>query len=384
MARSAKGAGTPPLNSAMRVQLTILDRYLFRQVAGTLLAILAIVMSLMVMEHLPRLLEITRVFGHRGYIVGQTVLALLPEYAGIGLLVGLYLAIALAVRRLDLRGELDAIESIGIGPRRWMLVPALASLLAAGAILAIQGWLLPGGETRLADLSLRMDSGEFGYNLRAGEFVDLGDGRILTFRSVDANGGLLEGLFLTEGDKTYSAARGRLSLSREGETIIELLDGQSVDQAKASVTSFSRMVFRGERTHDPAEQKSDDPLKDRTLDSLLTSSADRERAAAYGRLLWPLMALLAPALAMVLGRPPARSSSALGVFLGLVVLVTFIKTISFVTESGVGWPGLLAIAVAASWITLVVALARWNGTSGKGSFDRLAMRLFSRLAKLAK
>ena len=94
----------------------LLDGYILRQTIGTLAAVIAIVISLMVLEHLPRLIDISRVSGHRGYIVSQTIIGLVPEYLGIGMLFGLYLATALTVRRLTLRGELEAIESSGVGP----------------------------------------------------------------------------------------------------------------------------------------------------------------------------------------------------------------------------------------------------------------------------
>ena len=64
----------------MRGTLGILDRYILRQTIGTLFSVLAIVMSLMILEHLPRLLEITRLSGHRGKIVIETMAGLLPEY----------------------------------------------------------------------------------------------------------------------------------------------------------------------------------------------------------------------------------------------------------------------------------------------------------------
>jgi lipopolysaccharide export LptBFGC system permease protein LptF len=69
----------------MSFGLLILDRYILRQTLGTMCRVLAVVMALMLLEHLPRLLEITRLSGHRGYIVAHTVAGLLPEYGGIGL-----------------------------------------------------------------------------------------------------------------------------------------------------------------------------------------------------------------------------------------------------------------------------------------------------------
>ena len=75
----------------------------------------------MVLEHLPQLLDLTPLSGHRGYMVVHTVAGLLPECGGTGWIVGLILGIALTVNRIALRGELDVIEACGIAPSRWML-----------------------------------------------------------------------------------------------------------------------------------------------------------------------------------------------------------------------------------------------------------------------
>ncbi|GGO98996.1 hypothetical protein GCM10011329_31490 [Stakelama pacifica] len=94
-------------------------------------SVVGIIMLLMILEHIPRLLDITRLSGQRGYIVRQTVLGLLPEYAGIGVLVGIYLAVGMTIRQLAVRGELAVIEATGIGPLRWMRTPILLTFLGA-------------------------------------------------------------------------------------------------------------------------------------------------------------------------------------------------------------------------------------------------------------
>jgi len=127
--------------------MTRLDRYLAVQLLGTFAAVVGIVLSMMLLEHLPTLLDLVRVAGHARTVIARSVLGLLPEYLGLGLIVGVYLAIALTVRRMSLRGELEAIEASGVGPARWLRVPALLVLLTAAATFANQGWLLPAGRS---------------------------------------------------------------------------------------------------------------------------------------------------------------------------------------------------------------------------------------------
>ena len=350
----------------------ILDWYIFRQTAGTLAVIVGIVMSLMVLEHLPRLLEVTRLSGHRGYIVMQTVAGLVPEYVGIGLLVGLYLAIALTVRRLVLRGELDAIEASGVGPLRWMRIPGAMSLAIAALTLANQGWIMPSGEARLAEIGSRVAAGDFGYNLRAGEFIDLGSDHMLLFDSVESETGYLTGLLLRSEDRTLSAAKGRLSVAPDGETMIQLFDGQSIGGKDGRVLSFHSMIYRTDKPGSAAtpEVHASDRLRLVPLDELISSTNRLEQSAAYARLLWPLLVLLMPVLAFVFGKPPNRSSSAMGMLVGLALVVTCVKAIAAVSESHLPMPGALAAGVALSWVFIAAALLKLDRQHGRGFLER--------------
>src|SRR3569623_2860080 len=100
----------------MRPLLSVLDRYLLASVAVTLSAVFGLVIALMLFEHLPRLFDLVHFSGRKSYIVAESMASLVPEYGAIGLLFGLYLAIALPVRRLSLRGELAVIEAAGASP----------------------------------------------------------------------------------------------------------------------------------------------------------------------------------------------------------------------------------------------------------------------------
>lgn len=348
----------------------LLDGYVLRQTIGTLVAVIAIVTSLMVLEHLPRLIDITRVSGHRGYIVAQTIAGLVPEYLGIGLLVGLYLATALTVRRLSLRGELEAIENSGVGPWRWMRMPRVLAIAIAGLILVNQGWIMPAGEARLTRIGHGIATGKFGYNIEAGDFVDLGSGNVLAFRGVES--GYLTKLLLRTDDHTFSAAKGRLSVSPDGELVVELLGGQALGNVNGRRLEFDRIAYR---IHKPGMSRRwgenhTDLSRLHPLDELLSSPRRRNRSVAYARLLWPLLALLAPGLSFVLGKPPKRGTSGIGVFFGLIVLVTFIKTIALLTDGHPAYPGVLAIGIALGWCIVVCVLLTLNMRLGHGFVDR--------------
>ncbi|TIX51109.1 LptF/LptG family permease [Alteraurantiacibacter aquimixticola] len=363
--------------------LARIDRYVLGSSLGTLGSVIGIIMSLMVLEHIPRLIEITRLSGQRGYIVWQTVLGLLPEYAGIGMLVGLYLAIALSVRKLAMRGELAVIEATGIGPRRWMRMPVLLSVLVAAFVLANQGWMQPEGERRIDEIGQRMANGDFGINLAPRRFHDLGDGMMVYFDSVDPDSATLGGLMIVDDERTYNASSGKLGFAPDGRSFVRLIDGQSIGKADGTVLSFAMLAFesRPEGIRMESGHAEDNPLRSRSLDELLRSPDPDHRAAAFARMLWVVLVLLTPLLAFALGRPPMRSSSPIGFALGLCLLVAFIKSLSLIETRIWLTPMADALALGMCWTALVMALILWQNRSGFGAVDRAILSGFKRIRR---
>lgn len=363
--------------------LARIDRYLLALILGTFGSIVCILMCLMVLEHIPRLLDVTRLSGSRGYIVGQTVLGLLPEYAGIGVVVGNYLGIGLAIRKLALRGELPVIEATGIGPSRWMRTPIILTIVGAAFVLVNQGWLMPFGERRLEEIGLRMENGEFGVNLPSRELVDLGDGVTLYFDVVADKSGTLEGIFLSDGERTYSALSGTFSLTADGAGLVRLANGQVIDNARRGVMSFTNLTFRlpGARKHVDRTSSETRSLRQATLHSLLVSDKLISRSVAYSRILWGLLVPVSGALAFILARPPMRSSSAIGLLSGLCLLIVFLKSIALLESANNLNPAIMGFSIGLFWIAAIALLFVWHKRAGNGAIDMAALSLLSGLPK---
>lgn len=370
----------------MPFRILVLDRYILGQILGTMGSVLAVVMSLMILEHLPRLLEITSQSGHRGYIVAYTVAGLLPEYGGIGLPLGLFLGIALTIRKLVLRGELDVIEACGIAPLRWMRFPLALSAMVSILTILNQGWLVPAGEAKLAEIGKRMEEGEFGHRLEAGQFIDLGSGSVLFFDQVDAVNGELIGLFLRTEESVFTARRGRLWQLPSGATEIELRDGQVVQERDARVLDFARFEYRvgeveGAPAKEPKKEPKDELLKRVDIGLLWANGSTSSRSAVYGRCLWAALVLFVPLLALVLGKPPRRQSGAVGILLGVIFLVLGLKMIAPLIDGHSSEPELLAAGILASWGLFVSGVIRADKVFGQGFVDLWAGRIFHNLRR---
>ena len=361
----------------MNFRIPILDRYILAQILGTMGSVLAVVISLMILEHLPRLLEITSHSGHRGYIVAHTVAALLPEYGGIGLPVGLFLGIALTIRKLALGGELDVIEACGIAPLRWMRFPFMLAAMVSILTILNQGWAMPAGESNLAEIGKRMENGEFGHRLQAGQFIDLESGSVLLFDQVDAVNGELVGLFLRTEGNTFTARRGRFWQLSSGATAIELRDGQVVQEREARVLDFARIEYRFGEVKDVQQRESmDGALRRADIRRLWLSGTTASRSAVYGRCLWALLVLPLPLLALILGKPPRRQSGAVGILVGVISLVLGLKMITPLIDGHSSQPEVLAAGILVTWSLFVFGLIRAEKVFGRGFVDRWASRIF--------
>lgn len=354
----------------------ILDRYILGQTLGTMCSVLAVVMSLMILEHLPRLLEITRLSGHQGYIIVHTVAGLLPEYGGIGLLVGLFLGIALTIRKLALRGELDVIEACGIAPSRWMRLPLMLAAMVSILTILNQGWLMPAGEIKLSEIGRRMEDGEFGHRLQAGRFIDLGSGSVLLFDQVDAVNGELIGLFLRTEGSTFTARRGRFWQLPSGTIAIELRDGQVIQERDARVLDFARFQYRVDEIEGaPNEEQKDRSLKRVDIESLWPEGTISSRSAVYGRCLWAALALLIPILALMLSKPPRRQSGAVGILVGVISLAAGLKMITPLIDGHSSQPEVLAAGILVTWGLFVSGLIWAEKVFGQGFVDLWASQI---------
>ncbi len=367
----------------MGAPFTTLDRYLLRNVSGTLASVFSLVIALMLFEHLPRLFDVVRVSGRRGFIVMQSLLALIPEYAGIALLFGLYLAIALTVRRLSLRAELDVIEATGVPPRRWMRAPALLALLVAALLLWTQGWLMPAGERRLNELSRQMQDGSLGFALEVRQFVDLGKGVSVRFDRIEPATGALGGVFVRDGNTVFAAKRGRLGFNLDGDVLIDLDEGLSITDTDRQALSFSHFHFDSGRhpVSGGGEPDRSELRKGMSVPQLLASRDGADRAAAWSRLLWPIFALMVPMLALVLGKPARRTDSSLGLMTGVVSLVLFIRTAGLIATAGAAHPVGLAIGVTLAWSAITALLVIGERRHGAGYIDAWLRNAVARVVR---
>ncbi|WP_375291161.1 LptF/LptG family permease [Qipengyuania sp.] len=385
-----------------------IDRYIARLVIMPTLAVFALATSLLVLDQLQRLLNFVAVQGGPPGVVIKMLAALMPEYTSLSIPLGLLLGILLAFRKLATSSELDVMRAVGWSYGRLLRVPYIITALLMAANLMIVFYVQPVARYWYEELDYDLKSGALGAAIRVGEFNTIADRVALKIDGSEDRGRELNGIFArisTEDGQTLSisARRGTFLASRDNpDTIIlRLLDGTIVQDGSGS----SPRVFTFARNDLPIDLPQVEEFRKRggkeaeyILPELLrvgwnSSTPDAERDASQAafnfRLVEVVMMALMPLLAVALAIPPKRSSSALGVFVSVVMVVSYHKVNEYAQDvASLGrvdpflalWVPFLIFAALIAWMYWRVAHV--PGGQAIGALESWFAKLSKQLGKL--
>ncbi|WP_438728072.1 LPS export ABC transporter permease LptF [Parasphingorhabdus sp. DH2-15] len=324
--------------------LTATDRYIARLVLVPLVFTLLIAAMLLLLDKMRRLFDFVAAEGGPVSVVWRMLANLIPEYLSLGIPIGLLLGVLLAFRKLSLSSELDVFRAVGLGYGRLLRVPFIIAIILAGINLALVGWIQPESRYAYERLGFELRSGALGASIKVGEFTSFGDDMTMRIESSRDEGRSLSGIFVRASNKnddviTVTASEGQFLATDDPDTIIlRLQDGRLVHDNKSYVSprilNFS--------SHDlPIDLPKIEAFRDRggkdreyTLPELVRIGTDANisqdernssRASFHFRIVEVVMMMLMPLLAVALAIPPKRSTSALGVFLSIIIIVTYHK-----------------------------------------------------------
>ncbi len=388
--------------------LKSLDLYLARRIAVPLFATIAVAAMLLLLDRMLRLFDFVIQQGGPVSVVWRMLANLLPEYLGLGIPLGLMLGILLAFRRLAMSSELDAMRAAGISYDRMLRVPYLYALTAAAVNFAIVGFVQPISRYSYEALRYELRTGALGASIRVGEFTHLGPRTTLRVETSKHEGRELGGLFVRSENKdggavTVTAARGQFLGTDDPDTILLKLGQGVLVQDSPGYTRPRVLTFAGHTI--PIDlprmgefRKRGDKEMERTLPELVRVGGDRRLpigtrapslASTQRRLIQVVVMAVLPLLAVALAVPPKRSSSALGVFVGIVFLVGFHKTTEYTERVGQAgrldpvWGQWLPFAVfAAVCVWLYAVLAYKPGGQPIGGLERFFGAVAGAVGKL--
>jgi lipopolysaccharide export system permease protein len=334
-----------------------IDRYLARLIAVPLLANLVIASMLLVLDRIRILFDFVASEGGPVSVIWRMLANLLPEYLGLGIPIGLMLGVLLAFRRLATSSELDVLRAVGIGYTRLLRVPYMYAVALALLNLSIVGFIQPWARYNYEQLRFELRTGALGASIKVGEFTNFGDKMTLRIESSQNEGRDLKGIFVQMTTKDGSplavtAEKGQFLRSDDPETIIfKLTNGTLVHRDKGSpvprVLTFNTHNLPIPLPKYEQFRKRGDKNLELTLPELArigrndrSDPVQREtsRSAFHFRLAEIASMFLLPMLAVALAIPPKRSTSALGVFLSIVMIVTYHKVNEYAQSIGsLGW-----------------------------------------------
>ena len=364
----AKGAQQQAPRIAPQV---ILRRYVAREIGGTLLAVLAVLLLVFAASRFVRLVAEAAAGRLPADIVFPLVLVKLS--VGLPVLVPLafFVAVLLALGRLHRDSEVVAMSAGGIGiPSVTNMVLPLALLLAA-LVAALSCIASPRLAALEDSLTMRARGEAQVTGLLAGSFNRFGDGGIVYVESIDDDRRTMRNVFVRvarpDRDEVVTAERAYQSLQGPGNQRFMVLENGyryagNPGRADFVTTRFERHAVRLDAVVRFAERSSPDGV----LTSELWLSPAPEHAA---ELQWRLSLPVSAALLALLAVPLSRSSPRQGRYAKLLLAVV----LYFIYSNGLGiarnlvergelsaWIGLWPVHVAMLVVTLAL-LKRQGG-----------------------
>ena len=384
-------------------RLQLIDRYLAKSIAVPLLGSLILAAMLLVLDKMLRLFQYVVDAGGPVSVVWRMLANLLPEYLSLGIPIGLMLGILLAFRKLAMSSELDALRGIGVSFGRLLRVPYFYAIPLMALNIFIVGYLEPFSHYRYEGLRFDLKSGALGAAIKVGEFNQLGHRITLRIDRSENNGTQLQGIFVQMDDpKTNmtvaaTARHGRFLSTDDPDTILfRLQQGRLIQDSPKFATprtlSFdtydlpiSLPVIDQFRRRGGTES---DELYLHELAAIgyggkaanLHQKLEAQAALNF-RLVEVFMMLMLPLLAIALAVPPKRSTSSLGIFISIVIVVAYHKVNQYAQQAGAQgrldpilslWLPFLVLGAMILWMYHV--LAHRPGGQPIGTLERVAAK----------
>ena len=379
-------------------RLSLIDRYLTKTIAIPLIGTLLLAAMLLVLDKMLRLFDFVVTAGGPVSVVWRMLANLLPDYFSLGIPIGLMLGILLAFRKLALSSELDALRGIGAGFGRLLRIPYAYTVGLLLLNLFIVGWVQPWAHYGYERLRFDLRSGALGASMKVGEFNQLGKRLTLRIDRSEDRGTRLHGIFVQVDDRSgtqvaATAEQGRFLSTDDPDVILFRLEKGRLIQDSPKFQAPRTLSFDLYDLPitlprvDNFRMRGQEELEELTLPELFRDGYLRDvpeeqrlgsQANFHFRIVEVVMMLMLPLLAVALAVPPKRSSSALGIFIGIVIVVAYHKVNQYAEQAAARgamepvlalWVPLLLLSALIVWMYHV--LAHRPGGQPIGALERV-------------
>ena len=350
--------------------MSLISRYVFRECAGALSLVVAVLFLILMSHQFAEILgeaaadELPReaVFS----VLGLTSLRYLTLLAPIGLFLGVLLALA----RFSRDSEMAALSACGVGPAKLLRPVGLLTLLLAAAVSWLALVQTPASSRQIEQIKLDAREALEISAIEPGRFTSPDSGDTVVYPR-DVKGDELHDVFLqrlVQGRVVVIlAARGRRVQDADtGMLSFVLYDGTRYDGTPGEKNfSIARFGEHGIPIRVDEDDEYVQPIETRPTSSLLSSSDPADAAELQWRIASPLSLLVLALLAVPLSRSSPREGRYARVGVGLLIYIIYANTLSIArvwVERGylAEWPGMWWVHIAAALVGLAL-LARESG-----------------------
>jgi lipopolysaccharide export system permease protein len=165
-----------------------LDRYIFREVAVTCIAVTVVLLVILLSNQLARVLSQAAANDFPREVVFALIALTSAGYLTVIVPIGFYLSIMLGLGRLYHESEMAAVQSCGVGPAGLFRPIGLLGVLIAALLVWLSFWAIPGATARAQQIRVEaLRDAQFGA-LEPGRFRTFAGGKIVFYAErVDDN-----------------------------------------------------------------------------------------------------------------------------------------------------------------------------------------------------
>lgn len=293
--------------------LTIIDRYLLREILLTCGAVIAVLMLVLATNSLAYMLGKVVEGKLAADVVVPLFLTNFAHYLVTLIPLGLYLGLLLVFGRLHAESEMAALGACGIGYARLyrpVMITAVIAALLAGA-MAI--WVSPWAKRIEADIEARMASRSELAGIAPGRFNRTADGEVVLFVEAIGRDGTLEEVFVeaTDEEGVSHLVRAERAVERQdpdsGASFLVFENGHRYSGTPGT-EDFRAISFErhGIRMSEPKRQSASVGRGGKTMTRLWNSDHRGDRAEFEWRLAMPIACLMLALAALPLSHTTPR------------------------------------------------------------------------------
>ncbi len=358
------------------MRLTLIDRYLLREVVQTSLAVTAVLLLILLTNSLAYMLG--KVV--EGELTGSAVLPLFLTNVSVWVVtlvpLGIFLGVLLSFGRLYTDSEMAALGACGVGLTGLFRPVLIAGVIAALITGVLSGWISPWAKRAEHDITARMAERSELAAVAPGRFNRSGSGDVVLFAEGRDDDGDLSEVFVEargpNGETSLIRASGATQRTDAdtGWSYLEFEDGFRYSGTPGTV-DFREVEFaeHGVRVPRPPAQGGEVGREGRRISQLWRAGNAASAAELQWRVSLPLSCLLLALAAVPLSHTTPRKGRYGKVAVGLVIYLVYSNLMVFARnavadgviapEIGMWWAHGLTIVII---VGLIVHRAGWRWT----------------------